>query len=272
MLKNVTWLLCGLCFLPICGCYCHADQVVGVGPRHYLTYMGPFMEGYREEYGSYPTRIEEVESYARRQSSYLDVSRGLEYTYRIVEATDRFYHIVSGNGRGLRDHELTSDMEYPVWVFKDIEDRREAKEIVLSRVTELSSLRLPREQNVLIFDLVYFPDQDTKRFLIDLCLTMGPSEREGEIRDKALLTLEDIIDGSDKGLVQELLTVYRSIPEPTWGNVAIIEMLGTIKDRQALGFLEEVVDQVGEDERSTPQMMKGAARRAIEEILEAAGR
>ena len=244
-----------------------------IGAQYYFRHAESYMEGYREEYGFYPKTIGELESYAHAWTSVLERTKGEDYTYKIIDATDDSYHIITENSKGLRNYELTSNVKRAMWVYKNEEDRQNTKTQLMLQIKEIAAPQSPITDNTSILYLEYFPDEDTKEFLISLCGRMGSSEKEYDIKFHALLALGVIISESDSSLIPALVTIYESLPGLSLAKLTIIEMLGVLRSKTTLTFLEEIVADVAENEKLyTPVLMKEAALRAIAAIRSVKGK
>lgn len=225
------------------------------GPDFYLSLAQQEMKEYHQKHGFYPINIEELEAESDNPGQ-LQLRKDKNYTYRVVKATIDYFHVVSENNKGLRNYEVTSEMRYPMWIFKDQKDREKAKDELLLKMEKGSQ----KERRRLIFDFENFPDEDTKNYLMNIIKNMGEDER---LRSNASTILKKLILNKDVFLIPELLKLLQSEQLCLSIKHKIVQIFGILKDQSTLPALKRIA-VTEKDIHYYP--IKTEAERVIKEI------
>jgi hypothetical protein len=211
-----------------------ANELWFQGPEVFLGFVQQRMNEYHLKTGKYPTSFEEIESLYPNNDEF-NYSKGENYTYEIVAVSKDFYHVVSRNNEGLRNYEITSEMKYPMMIFKDEKDREETKKTLLKKLKKETVL----ERRELIGTLRHFPDKDVKLYLIK---KIEDAKEDDCVKDNASDVLKDITIQTDNFLIPSLLDILerQEVCDSAAIKLNILHIFAIIKDPIVLPALHRL--------------------------------
>ncbi|OHB56927.1 MAG: hypothetical protein A2173_06820 [Planctomycetes bacterium RBG_13_44_8b] len=234
-----------------------ADEIWIKGPEVFLDFVQQLMNEYHSKTGKYPPSFEELDS-LYPNNDYFHYSKGENYTYEIITVSKDFYHVVSKNNEGLRNYKITSEMRYPMMIFKDEKDRKKAKKTLLKKLKEGAV----SEQRDLINTLRHFPDKDIKLYLIKKIKDVKEDER---VKYEASYVLKDIAVQTDNFLISPLLDIlaHQGVYNSAYIKLNILHIFAIIKDPVVLPAVHKLADE----EKDMPYYpIKTTAENLIKEL------